>query len=1332
MITITNRINEKKESYVNHCLLGISLLSQNLFEDAIHRFRNSGEAFMKMIIYNNMGDEIGHDIILGKKDVNGTVKPSPNKPLSYMDLIQLTYWSKKWYTNDIYQLLEKIRTIGNNNSHDKNVPISHAVLKKDGDDCFDFSKKLTGKMFTMIGEAIPPLLTMAYKNGFVEDEVIDQIRQCDMDVFLENVNRFNKADRYILISPSKTDQYTQQQLRSLLNVNWSVIVDFNSKTKLDGGLYNSFMPEINERTVPITIESINDPAIISKGIQGNVNWIYANGLNTIPGTVTADINGWYGKRYNKLLKVMLREFCKLTLARVHVICLFEDTDYVEEIVHIFNDIEFAERDLVSFNFISCSDSFREHIVKLSKYGFNINCFSFSITNFLTVLEDFSTTVENHSVLVPARNNNNETIQIDLSDINGKLRSNGILLVHRNIASETQEIIEVKPNFYRGETISWKELEAGIDVIRDKYAELQKKITTLIQGRQSQKFNLFHDAGAGGTTISRRLAFDMRTIIPTIILTSYKKVYTFSQIDLVYMRVQRPILCIVESSIVGSIDELISECNAKKRVVIFVYVERVIKKPKITRPGNIETLSDKMRNAEEQSRFLYKVQLYNRDSPNLKILNSMPFAQTDVIDYALSISEQDYKKTNLRSYIEHYINNLSAPIAEFISYSALTYYYSQLPISDVAFRKLFTTKTGLIGLDEYLRSRQEEREYLSKLLAIETDETTQERRWRPRYSLFAETILETLLGGNTPDNWKNSLPEWSRKMIRTIRENNEFLVDEVRDILKAVYLEHEKEDILGKEEQWEARGASEKFSQLLMDLRDTEEQKTVLLLLADSYPNESHFWGHLARFCYENAQTLNEFNEAINYIDKAFSISGKNDYTILHIAGMCQRRQLEYYHRNNIKIGNDELKEIVNKSRQYFRESRAIYKQDIHTYMSEIQLLIVAIEYGKSFSRHEKYSQFLTAPENKWFFEQFQDMNNLIDELHALLEQKQTLGVTNLLYRTNEMLVRSETKVNGYIGNYKEALSVIRQHFDSDDRLAQPRLRTIYVRTLLLSKVHGDRNKILEAWKSLTEPELAEVKHMLNQNVEQNSSDIYSMHLWLQAVRYGGVEAPLSEVRSRLKAMYNSAQEYPMAQLEAAYYLYVFNAFEVLKGGNLLNTKKLEEVNDWLKCCVELSPNDKHVFEWLMNLDGICGIMNYQFKPDFNDMMLVRGTITNIRSNMQGEIRLDCGLKAFFTPTVGGFVRGRDETTSVTMNIGFRHDGLSAFRVARIGEKPIKNEMESKEINENAPLVENIEEDSSSEEVSNTVNEKEIFKPSVEKLKGLKLVGKIDLEKLKRK
>lgn len=62
--------------------------------------------------------------------------------------------------------------------------------------------------------------------------------------------------------------------------------------------------------------------------------------------------------------------------------------------------------------------------------------------------------------------------------------------------------------------------------------------------------------------------------------------------------------------------------------------------------------------------------------------------------------------------------------------------------------------------------------------------------------------------------------------------------------------------------------------------------------------------------------------------------------------MCKRRLLEYYKRENVKLEFEDIKDLTEEARGYFKESRRLNSKNIYAYISEIQLIVILIEYGK--------------------------------------------------------------------------------------------------------------------------------------------------------------------------------------------------------------------------------------------------------------------------------------------------------------------------------------------------------------------------------------------------
>ena len=1330
-MTVTPRIEEKLKNYRTHVLMAIDFLSKGQLEESGVRLRKSAEAFLKIVIYDHLGDVHGYNYLQGMEDKDGNPLSSSRNAPFFKTMLSLCYDEKHWINSSTDVLLNNLRNDSNCNAHDSNEPIAPAVLKPKIEACIKYSKRLTNTLYALLGQDVPAELNQAYSDGVVDQQTINALKESDIDSFVEHMDSFNRSNRYILIAPFSMGPVSETLMRNLMGVHWSMVIDFDSHSKETGGLFHSMQPEIDENCTPFTILNKDGLSNLSKGINGNVNWVFANGLSSINGTVTSDIRGWIKLRAHQFVRSVLTEFCKKTLSRIYIVSLLQEPEYLEELMRQFDNIEFAERDLVSFSIITDNQKVRDKMEGLARYDFDIRCFSFSLTGFISEIGGFLQPDERHAILVPGRTAEGVFTLLDITGIYSKLSANGISVIHKTISSEADDI-ETLPAFFRGETISWKELEVGIDAVRSKYIELRRKIVDRLNGRQSHKFTLYHYAGAGGTTISRRLAYDLREQVPTIIINEYTKGVTSNLIELLSVKVNLPMLAIVESSRVGSVDDLIAACNAKKRVVVFVLVERILNKRKDAGQLQHEVVSDKMRDSDEKARFKYKVQVYNPKSKSLPWLGQTSYANCEVIDFSMSIAEDDYQKAALRRYIRQYLDQLSEPTVTFLTYVAFIYHYAQRPVSDLVFRKMFTTSNGRTGLRPYLLQRPEESAYLRKLIINDSEESEEERVWRPRYSRFADIILEEVLGGDNPEKWQIALPEWSRRLILTVKANYEYLTEDVKKMLVAVFLERGKEDLLGREEAWGARGAQEKFSQLLDDMSySMDDQKAVLKLLAESYPGVTHFWGHLARFCYENAATPDQFAEALSYINKALEAEGLNDYNLLHIAGMCHRRMIEYYHRTKVDIGRDELRQITDVAREYFRKSREVNPHNVYAYTSEIQLLTVVIEYGKAFSAYEKYNAFLLSPANSWFFTLYEDLNELIEELTKILDHTETLGRTQRFYRTKEMLATSESKSWQFVGDYKESLRSIQNHIQNADRLALPHLRVMYVRTLLLSKIGGRSERLLEAWQRLSSKELALVEEYLNKNVQQNSGSISSMRLWVQFVRYSDADISIEEIKSRLKMLFNSSDDYPMTKLEAAFNLYILNLFELIRDNDDMNSRKRDEIDQWVEACLRLSSSDMYPFEWLVSLDGIHGIVSSKNKPESETMERVRGTIIEIKNNMQGTIRLECGYDVFFQPAAGGFIQGKDETVSVSMILAFRHGGPAAYEVLRITEEG----QESRGINEEEVAealeiteVEAAEETAVEDEQNPPSEPVEASQPEAEG-PSLKVVGKIELSPL---
>lgn len=1327
-------LNRKKIKLQNYCkdvLKAAYYYKHQAFDEARLYFRRSGEAFMKYLFYDHCDETKVANYLVGSHLLDGTVKRKRWRP-SYSDMLRDLQGLNCLNEVELFSL-SQLPADANQSMHDSDAEEAEPTELAESDTEVDVnfvhacSQKLTNSLYKRMHREVPQQLTDAYQ-GKVDSRVVQDCH--DFSDLLNVVENFDDRNQYILVSPPNDEHTTVQLKASLSRVPWSFIIDFDSETKGKYGLFTAFHAATDSRVVPLSIEQYDAHVALPVSTNGSrLNWLFANGLSGNTDTVCPNFRVWNKRKYGKFIKGALKHFTTDLTRVYYIVSLGVDERYVKDIIHSLSDIDELQPDLVNFVFVSTDEEYLDSVSEEAKqYGYdNSYVFNMDTNEFIMGIEESMSSTCNtllSSVLVPSRVTGKMQLE-DLSSIVSNLKDGGLEIVHSTIGMNAVSDLSPSETFYRGEDITWHEISQNVEADRKIYELLVNKVKDRMLLRQSAKFMLYHAAGAGGTTLSRKLAYALKKDYPVIILSKYVKNVTEEKLNIFYNKVKTPVIVIVEASKVNitTIDALIRSCNYSKQIFQFVVVERHKREKTFStnQPGKIY-LSETMGDTDEKNRFVSKVELFGKKtSPKIDWDKRAP-NQCEVIDFSLAISADNYKQEKLEEYVKYYNELLSQPLNDFVLYVSMIYHYSQKEVSDLFFRNLFQKNGEVIGLSRYLRSHHAEELALSKILNKVVDESTRQTLWRPRYARFADAVLEAAC---TVGGWKEIAYETSINLIKCIKSNQEYLMDDSRQILISVFLERGKEDLLGVEEAW-AKDNNTHFSQLLEDLGYSDRnQRNVLMRLATSYPSEAHFWGHLARFCYEKASTPKDFEEAMQYVKKAFDANGESDFNLQHIAGMCKRRLLEYYKREDVHLDFDEIKELIEEARGYFQESRRLNAKNIYAYISEIQLIVILIEYGKSLSKYPTYKQFLFSRENEWYQEQYVSMLELIDETKILLSQMKTLGNTLRTHKSFDYLNKSESQTLNFVDDLSGMLSHLSAAIETALYEERPRLRQLYVRYLLLSKVKGDVKRLGEAWGMLSTKEQAKVESYLNSNIQQGNASIFSLRYWFQFIRKCRKDTPIDEILSRMEMLAQSSSAHPLVQLEANYNILTLKAFSIIQDQDYFDTNKIKEIKELAEWCHTQSVNDKYIFDLLVHTNDISGIEPYKDNTDFSHCVRLHGTISSIRSLAQGEIKLHCGLTAFFAPSKANLIGGQDETKEVTFVIGFRHDGLFALEVALVGEPENATSTQIADELAEENKIEDIE-DGIPSEASETDKGIELYEIPETKKQEFKILGKIQL------
>jgi hypothetical protein len=144
------------------------------------------------------------------------------------------------------------------------------------------------------------------------------------------------------------------------------------------------------------------------------------------------------------------------------------------------------------------------------------------------------------------------------------------VVHDGLAFEAAVTQAEVSEFLKGNTISWKELDLDLDAKRDITAEALSSIRSLLKQSRSVSYRLAHTPGAGGTTVVRRIAWELRNEYPTVVLKVFLDT-TADYIESLFHFTNLPVLIIAERSNISPLlrEKLFLDLKARSvRFVIF--------------------------------------------------------------------------------------------------------------------------------------------------------------------------------------------------------------------------------------------------------------------------------------------------------------------------------------------------------------------------------------------------------------------------------------------------------------------------------------------------------------------------------------------------------------------------------------------------------------------------------------------------------------------------------------------------------------------------------------------------------------------------------------------
>jgi tetratricopeptide (TPR) repeat protein len=1037
------------------------------------------------------------------------------------------------------------------------------------------------------------------------------------DSFMQSVDCFDPRRSLVLALSPLSPDLTTKDLSALAGLDWFFVADFDTTSAHKGAFDAS--REIIETRRAIHLITKGDLAKFSP--RNATYWYFARGIEGRDDTLaTGKWLDWH-RAYSRDVREKVDELARVVPRPITIFAIWYSSDLIR---HLNTFLETVLPPLGSgVEIVIASDEGDAFKTMAEEYGAEVT--QIPLHHLIAGLKEHSAERLNRpsdAVVIPSSSGSN----IELEQKVVRWIEEDLEIVHLNLGKRPPVDTSDLSQFLRGKPISWFELALHVDVERDIQTKLQSKVNVLLQERRSVRVNLYHEPGAGGSTLARRIVWHFRKDHPCVILHRCHPKQTIERLQRLFSLTSNPLIILVEGNTLSDqqSDELAGLLSARNIPAVMLQVIRRFEKP-----GKLSENSLHMESILSDGELYRFESVLCRDVPNrASIIKKTVSSKNDVertpFYLGLVAFEKDF--VSLQKYVSLHLQQLNDLQRKALTYFSLALYYGQLPLDSQMF-------AGLFGLppSKPVDMANVFSEYTLRLL-VKTDAVS----WRPAHQLIADEFLQQTLSFGLEDSrlWRIRLCDVAIEFAEFCAHCDGDSWDRVTDLLQRVFIYRDETEILGKE-----YAGSKLFARIITEMPYDESRLRVFLRLTELYPENSHFWAHLGRF-YSNQ--IGEHDKGIEAIDKALAIWDQ-DHVIHHMNGMVYRNWAYDEMRKSAPL--DEVISLAKLASECFSKAREVAPDDDYGYISEVQIITKVLDYGAIINEKPAILAAAHHPDS-WFREGFDTAENLLEDVRRKRQSESE----------SEYEIRCRAELDLLYGKHGEALQTWQNLLDRRTVYAPPIRRQI-IRTML-ARSH-------RRWENMTDRDIERSLELLQNNIAEEPNDGRNIRIWLQALRTSKMDLPIENIIEKV-AYWASASE----SLDAHYYLYILYSLLAIDGSSIAVERSESFIE---KCRVQARyRRDKtKSYEWLGLEKGLKGLVHQNALGSWDnqtnfwqDTKLLRrqeGIITRIRGPEAGTIAVS-GLKAFFVPGVSAHAHGEAENRKVTFFLGFSFDGLRAWSV----------------------------------------------------------------------
>lgn len=1064
-----------------------------------------------------------------------------------------------------------------------------------------------------------------------EDESLKELYESEGDF------KHEYGKKYILVTSSTLKPELKE---SLVKFAWNMVIDFDPKTQEEGGLYNTIKKkwEGKRQMLYSEVETNGDKITY---------WVEANGnMNDTKPCPEDQPKKWRQNYSGKVVDKIRDLFSQKPQGKIVIVDLYSQSKLPIALYKLP-----LSTDITIIRLLSSKDYIIDDNTKEDEIDPDIKEYVIGQMNFVRYLNTLDSNILENTLEFTS----------GCSDISAelvnKLAAYGIECVPQIPLS--QEKKELGIGFCSGKRITWDELYADIDVKRFGYDNFYKKIAENVKRGDTFVGYIKHSPCIGGTTVARRLAYDLMNKDTNVASKCY--VVFLMELKSTSSEVFQKIKTFIEDTLPPTrmliifIDRTISDDNIENLKKNYISPTHKVSIVRITY-GSIPkkdyclTINDSLM-PDEIPNFNRLYERLCTGISGMKLKN--------VIDFPLSVknssqSVDDYVQGWMKEIDQEYQEEIQH-FSILISVASLYVYDYDRYVSTGFTDSIFEKKISIWNLVNVMSKSSQIA--FEKLFDIEyNDENKRTGRIRPRFSLFAKSIISKSNIGiyDISKDYLEHISNWDaidkmKYIYDVFLKRPDFEMDENRKI--SLY---------------------EKVSSFFKSNGcDSETILEVYKLLVNYFPDDENCLLSYSQFLYNKAY----FEDKESHDGKPF-IESENillrllegRYGKLFDSLIYQSLGVLYYRKigvlRDILFGKDpdvftsDLYKCVlqyhNNCSEFCDKSTGLDPTSAYGLVTKAQMLKAVLNATK------KYKQY-----KDWIFCEVDNIyqNMYLDYLDACSKIARFIPDEEGNIRTNYNLIDIYNKLDDFRKNLNGGEG--KDYFDKYDKklksTTDEKLKIIYGCRLYDTIISSKRKEIRESIDKLNDRYISRIEEATRYNARKGVSGAYEKLLNLMIFNSRS-DSTIEEAIELLKEWEKSTKS-NVEHLWINYYFMVFYTVQILNNGyaNEGLMKRYNEVREKAgKYCEAADQKEYDTYPYLFykKSQGLESITEEKNKASF-----VQGTIKEITlsNRRRGKAKLDCGLEATFSAKDEKYDDADINVTRIEGIIGFRFNGLGLYK-----------------------------------------------------------------------